>query len=76
MIKAIGTSKSGQTTVFLGLSRTNTERLMMGQPIPVRLRNLNSNLPDIQILIFGGETEESMVEELRAAGLLPDDIQE
>ena len=67
MIKAVAGSKD-QPTVLLGLSRQNTDGLHANRPIPVRLRDLHPDLPDLTIVLLGGETEEDIVEDLRALG--------
>lgn len=66
MIKAV--SLKPDPTVFLGLSRENTRRLLDNQPIPVKLRELHPSLPDITIVLLGGETEADILEDLRALG--------
>lgn len=55
----------------LGLSRGNCEKLLAGKPIFIDLKVMmmrienNPDLNDATILIFGGETEEAMQNELR-----------
>lgn len=44
--------------VVLGLSDENMKRLADGQPIKINLKDLN--LPDIEVVIFNGRTEETM----------------
>lgn len=44
--------------VILGLSDENMKRLAAGQPIKINLKDLD--LPDIEIVIFNGRTEETM----------------
>lgn len=67
MIKAVGSGADGPI-VFLGLSRENCTRLLANQPIPVRLRELSPDLPDLTIVLIGGETEADMAEDLRSLG--------
>jgi hypothetical protein len=56
--------------VLLGLSRENVDRLTAGQPIRV---DLDALLPDgpppSEVLLTFGESEQSIVDELRAAGI-------
>jgi hypothetical protein len=52
--------------VFLGLSRLNTEKLLNNQPIRIRLRDMHPELPDLVIILMGGETEADLAEDLRA----------
>lgn len=67
MIKAVASGESG-TIVFLGLSRENTARLLANQPIPVKLRELHADLPDLTVVLLGGETEDDIAEDLRVLG--------
>ncbi len=60
MIKAIGQNKEGRTVVFLGLSRMNTQRLHDDKPIVVRLTELDPRLPDLDVVLLAGETEEAI----------------
>jgi hypothetical protein len=67
MIKALSTPNAdGQRTLVLGLSQENWSRLRSGQPIPVRLTDLDPSLPPLTVVIIGGPTEESIYEDLRA----------
>lgn len=75
MIKAVAGGPGGPSTVILGLSRMNTERLLDNQPILVSLRELHRSLPDIKVLLLAGETEDVLTEDLRAMGATEDAIQ-
>lgn len=67
MIKALSTARpDGGRTVILGLSDENWERLRLGQPIPVNLREMDPELPPLTVLLIGGPTERAMYEDLRA----------
>lgn len=68
MIKAL----SGGTprNLILGLSRENTTRLHAGKPIAFRLSDLDPTLPEMMIVILAGDTEDDIVEDLRALGHL------
>jgi hypothetical protein len=76
MIKFLA-ERDGRPMIGLGLSRGNCEKLLAGKPIFIDLKVMLMNvaeLPDLNeatILIFGGETEESMQAELKQAGPLP-----
>lgn len=71
MIKAVAKGKRGQPVVILGLSAENMKRLMANKPIPVKLRQLHPDLPDLDILILGGQTEDDIAEDLRSLGGQP-----
>lgn len=58
MIKA----KLTDGSVVVGLSRLNCEKLLQGKPINLQLKEMG--LPDIRILIVGGESEQSIMNEL------------
>jgi hypothetical protein len=71
MIKALsrGKRKSDGTavnTVFLGLSDENLRRLREDMPIYVDGRDVK--VPDVDVVIFHGRTEESMVAMLERQG--------
>lgn len=72
MIKALGKDGNGRTALFLGLSRKNTERLLQGKPIVVRLDELDATLPGMDVVLLGGETEADITEDLRSIGPLPE----
>jgi hypothetical protein len=59
------------TIVGLGLSEENCRRLVDGRPIPVRLRDLGVDV-NIEIVLFGGRTEEDMQAELAKYVDLPE----
>ena len=50
---------------ILGLSHENLSRLKEGEPIKLNLKDVG--LHDVEILIFSGETEESMKAQLMPA---------
>jgi len=69
MIKA-RLSTDDREILLIGLSAENRKRLGEDQPIRITVEQMNElGLPLIEIVIMGGETEESMVAELR--GLRP-----
>lgn len=61
-------STSEGTVVVLGLSRTNAQLLLLGRPIAVKLSEMDPRLPpDLTVLIMGGENDDEMTTNLRAA---------
>lgn len=60
MIKAVGTDGQGKTMVFLGLSKENTRRLLKGYHMVVDLQELDSRLPDVAVVLLGGQTEQEL----------------
>lgn len=69
MIKAASKGPLGNVNgVFLGISRGNWDKLLAGQPIMVKLRDLHPELPDITVTLLGGETENDIMEDLRVLG--------
>lgn len=61
MVKATAYRPDGSSFIVLGLSRNNTEMLLMGKPIHVDLEQLGLKG---DILIMGGETESHIEAEL------------
>lgn len=53
----------------LGLSRKNIERLQAKEPIFLSLASIGG--PQVDVLLYAGETEASMMQELVREGLLP-----
>lgn len=67
MIKALTTpGDDGSRVLVLGLSDDNWQRLRDGQPIPVRLQDLDPSLAPYTVLLVGGPDEESIYQDLRA----------
>jgi hypothetical protein len=65
MLKA----RYGDRNLVIGLSRENISRLLAGKPIRFDLAELN--LPAGTVVIFFGETEQAMLEDLEKHGLAP-----
>lgn len=63
MIKFTG-DRDGKTLVGLGISEGNVAKLKEGKPILVHLDEMIPG-SNIDILIFYGETEQSMYQELK-----------
>jgi hypothetical protein len=72
MIKFTGDGPNGRV-YFLGLSRGNIDRLTAGQPIKVNLADMGG--PRIEVAILFGETEQSLFDELKAGGMIPDGVE-
>lgn len=64
MIKATGGGRDGVPFLLLGLSAENCRRLVAGQPIRVRADQVDPRLPALNVLLVGGETEESIAVQL------------
>lgn len=67
MIKAAGVS-NGKPLLILGLSGETVTRLMAGEPILLDTAPLG--LPDMSVVIVGGRTEQTILDDLRAHGLI------
>lgn len=63
MIKAIS-GPAHHPTVWFGLSGENMTRLMADEPILIKLKELHPDLPNIEIVILGGKTEDSIRQQL------------
>ena len=72
MIKAVGET-NGRPLLILGLSGENMTRLMADEPI--RLNASELGLPDIEIVLVGGKTEDAILQQLRQVGLVGPDTQ-
>jgi hypothetical protein len=67
VIKALSAPRDdGRRSLILGLSDENWRRMRAGEPIAVRLQDLDPDLPPMTVLLIGGATEEEMYEDLRA----------
>jgi len=64
-LRTLATPKTRER-IWLGLSAGNLKRLPNDEPIWVHGEELGI---DFDIIIFAGETEESMADDLRAQGL-------
>jgi hypothetical protein len=65
----MGTGERGKL-IFLGLTRRNTELLLLDRPIRIDLEEFGVRG---QLILMGGETEDSIREQLRSV-LPPDTI--
>ena len=66
MIKFSATTKEGTKLLTFGLSEGNLAKLREKKPILIDLGQLG--VPGVQVMIMWGETEQSMMDELHAAG--------
>lgn len=73
MIIARGTSPSGES-LTLGLSHRNIEKLLEGKPILLRRSTHGDGVPEgWEIVIFCGETEDTMAATLKSIGAIGPD---
>jgi hypothetical protein len=70
VIKATSKMKDGRPMLLLGLSGENLTRLMANEPISVDVGQLGDGMPQMQIVLLAGKTEEEIAEQLRSAGLI------
>ena len=65
MLIARATTRSGHDLLILGLSKENRRRLEAGQPIDLTTYTHGEAIPkELHIVIFAGETEDSMQAEI------------
>ena len=75
MIKAAGKTGLGLPLLLLGLSGENVTRLTAGEPIRITAQDLAGlGLPQMEIVIHYGRTEQAIIDEMRAHGLKLHDI--
>ncbi len=71
MIKAAGKTGLGLPLLILGLSGENVTRLAAGEPIMIRGTELAAmGIPAVELAIVYGRTEQDIIDELSARGLL------
>jgi hypothetical protein len=69
----------GRAIVGLGLSSENVRRLTEGKPIYLKLAEMKVTGPadEVEFLIYHGETEQALRDELKKAGLIgPDTVEQ
>lgn len=72
MIKGVVAKADGTIVLVLGLSGENVTRLAAGEPIHVAASDMaNMGFPRSEAIIMYGKTEQAIVDQLRAAGLMP-----
>jgi hypothetical protein len=70
MIKAAGRTGLGLPLLLLGLSGENVTRLAAGEPIRIPAAQMAAlGLPQMEVVIHYGRTEDDIVEELKAHGI-------
>jgi hypothetical protein len=69
VIKFQAVNEKGEQVMGIGLSRENCNRLLTGLPIILRPDALGIPWPG-EIVIFAGETEESLTDDFMRAGML------
>ena len=67
MIKALGQSQDGKFIIFLGLTKMNIEKLQEGKPIHVDGNEIQ--VPNMNIGILYGETEEIILKSFEDHGI-------
>lgn len=70
MIKAAGKTALGLPVLLLGLSGENVTRLAAGEPIRISPQAMSQlGLPQMEVVIHYGRTEDDIVAELKAHGV-------
>ncbi len=71
MLKFHATAPDGREILGIGISRANVEHLIKGEPIHFNAEQMGlSSIVANEVVIFFGETEDSMREEFESNGLL------
>lgn len=74
MIKGAGRTALGVPLLFLGLSGENVTRLTAGEPIRISPEAMGRlGLPQMEVVIHYGRTEQDIAEELASLGAVPAD---
>lgn len=73
MIKFRASGEGGSQVIGFGLSRRNIERLMNGEPISTKMPAGAG--PPLEVVIFFGETEQAMYDQMRQSGYIDSDTQ-
>lgn len=77
MIKAVGRTGLGVPLLLLGLSRENVARLVAGEPVRVSAAEMGRlGMPQIEVAICYGKTEQAIIDELKALGVGPEKIRD
>jgi hypothetical protein len=70
VIKAAIPNALGQPVLFLGLSGENVTRLVAGEPIRITPEQVGHlGLPQMEVVIHYGRTEQAIVDELEGFGV-------
>lgn len=71
MIKAVTKTALGEPLLFLGVSGENVTRLVAGEPIRITSAQLTElGLPPIVVVIHYGKTEQDILDEMKAHGVV------
>ena len=65
MITARATGADGKEIIVLGVTRENLQRLEQGHPIKVSAEKHAGFPPNLVVVIFYGDTERAIVEQLK-----------
>lgn len=71
MIKAVGADRRNRPILILGLSGENVTRMVAGEPL--HLDTADVGLPQILVRIVYGGTEEDLLAQFEASGLITSD---
>lgn len=67
----------GSPVLFLGLSGENVTRLAAGEPIRVSATAMRElGLPQVEVVIHYGRTEQDILDELEAHGVTPEKVRD
>jgi hypothetical protein len=71
VIKLASKTALGEPLLFLGVSGENVTRLVAGEPIRVRSAALTAlGLPPMVVVIHYGKTEQDILDEMKAHGMM------
>jgi hypothetical protein len=71
VIKAVTKTALGEPLLFLGVSGENVTRLVAGEPIRITSAQLTElGLPPIVVVIHYGKTEQDILDEMKAHGVV------
>lgn len=71
MIQAVTRDPDGELgEVVLGLLPRHWGRMRSGETLRVRLTDVHPNLPDLTVVLVGGDTESAILEDLRPLHLV------
>jgi hypothetical protein len=77
VIKLASRTGLGEPLLFLGVSGENVTRLVAGDPIRVTSADLRElGLPPIWVVIHYGKTEQDILDEMRAHGMVLRNVEE
>ncbi len=69
MIRAAGTTKTGDLYLYLGLTAEDLARLVAGEPVGITAADMvGYGLPGVEVSVNFGRTDEEIIGAFRAAG--------